>query len=101
MEMQNNNELRVQLISDLGLENLPMEKQEALLMRMMEVVLKRIFVETMAKLNEREKEEYTAMIEKNMTPEEVESYVREKIPKYEEMVLEITKQFREEMIGAE
>ncbi len=99
--MQNNNELRVQLISDLGLENLPMEKQEALLMRMMEVVLKRIFVETMAKLNEREKEEYTAMIEKNMTPEEVESYVREKIPKYEEMVLEITKQFREEMIGAE
>ena len=98
--MQEQNNLKTQLISDMGLENLPMEKQEALLMRMMEVVLKRIFVETIAKLSEKDGEEYMAMIEKNMMPEELEAYVREKIPRYEELVLEVTRQFREEMVDA-
>ncbi|MFA5993799.1 MAG: DUF5663 domain-containing protein [Parcubacteria group bacterium] len=100
MDMQEQNNLKTQLISDMGLENLPMEKQEALLMRMMEVVLKRIFVETIAKLSEKDGEEYMAMIEKNMMPEELEAYVREKIPRYEELVLEVTRQFREEMVDA-
>jgi hypothetical protein len=98
MNTQNQNSLRTQLIYDLGLSELPVEKQEDLLAKMMEVVLKRIFVETMARLNDEDREKYTEMIERDRTPEEVESFVREKIAKYDELVLEIVGQFREEIV---
>ena len=55
MDTQTQDNLRKQLIYDLGLADIPMEKQEELLVKMMEVVLKRIFVETMAKLNDEDK----------------------------------------------
>lgn len=100
MNTQTQDNVRAQLIYDLGLSDIPVEKQEELLVKMMEVVLKRIFVETMARLNDADKEMYMSMIEKNMTPEEVEAYVQDKIPRYNELVAEITRQLRDEMTNA-
>jgi hypothetical protein len=100
MDMQNQNHLHSQLINDLGLADIPAEKQEELLAKMMETVLKRIFVETMERLDKEDQSKYLEMIDRNVTPEEAESFVREKIPKYNELVMEITKKFREEMIDS-
>lgn len=100
MNTQSQTNLRAQLIYDLGLSELPEEKQEELIVKMMEVVLKRIFVETVIRLDKDGQEKYATMIEKNRTPEEIESFVREKIPKYDELVMQITKEFREEMVNS-
>jgi hypothetical protein len=85
------------LVAELGLADLPQEKQEQLLVRMTEVVLARIFVETMDKLSEHDQETYNSLIEREATPEELQKFLTEKIVNYDEMVKKIVDEFKEEM----
>jgi len=93
----NQNPVPQSIIDELGLNDLPQEKQEQLLIKMTEVVLQRIFVETMDKLAPADQEEYEKMIDREATPEEMEAFLREKIAGYEEMVKKIVDDFKEEM----
>lgn len=86
------------LIEELGLSDLPQEKQEKLLIRMTEVVLKRIFVETVEKLSEADQEAYSKMMEENASPEDVEKFLNEKISGYDALVKKIVDDFKEEML---
>jgi hypothetical protein len=97
--MSEKNSIQKTLIDELGLTDLSQEKQEELLAKMTEVVLKRIFVETMDKLTERDQEAYADLIEKNANPEEVEKFLTEKISGYNEMVKKVVDDFKEEMIN--
>jgi hypothetical protein len=89
--------MQADLIEALGISDLPREERDGLLSKALEVLLKRIFVETMSRLDEEGRKKYMDMVEKNFTPEEVEVFVKEKIPKYDELVMEIARQFRDEM----
>ena len=92
-----NNAIQQTLIDELGLADLPQDKKDELLVKMTEVVLKRIFVETMEKLSEKDQEEYSQMIEKEAAPEELEKFLTEKIAGYDEMVKKVVEEFKEEM----
>ncbi|MDQ1284177.1 MAG: hypothetical protein QG620_525 [Patescibacteria group bacterium] len=96
--MDTQTQLQNTLIEELGLASLPPEKQEELLVKMTEVVLKRIFVETMEKLPEADQEEYSKLIDANAAPEEVEKFLTEKIPNYDEMVKKVVEDFKGEML---
>jgi hypothetical protein len=85
------------LMEELGLADLPQEKQEQLAIKMTEVILKRIFMETMERLKEAEQEEFEKMINAKTGPEEVEKFLREKIGDYDQMVEKVTVDFKEEM----
>ncbi|MDR3558792.1 MAG: hypothetical protein P4L62_03125 [Candidatus Pacebacteria bacterium] len=91
-------DLQKTLIDELGLASLPQEKQEELLVKMTEVVLKRIFVETMEKLSETDQETYAKMIDENTPPEELEKFLMEKIANYDELVKKVVDGFRAEML---
>lgn len=95
--MDQQNQIQQELMKELGLENLPEDKQRELIAQMTEVVLKRIFVETMEKLNETDQEAYGQMIDKGASPEEVDTFLGEKIPDYEKMIQNIIVNFKEEM----
>jgi len=82
----NTQQIQQTFLEELGLSDLPQEKQEALLVKMTEVVLKRIFVETMEKLSVSDQEAYAKMIEDQEEPEKIEAFLKEKIPDYENMV---------------
>jgi len=84
-------------LDELGLGDLPQEKQEAILVKMTEVILKRIFLETVEKLSDTDKEDYAQMIESQSEPDQIENFLKEKIPNYEEMVKEIVENFKKEM----
>ncbi len=99
--MNNQTQLQQTLIDELGLSTLPPEKQEELLVKMTEVVLKRIFVETMEKLSEADQEEYSKMIDANAAPEEVEKYLTEKIANYDEMVKKVVEDFKNSLKQSE
>jgi len=60
------------LIEEMGLNDLPEEKQQELIDKMFEVLLKRIYVEANERLSEEDKNVLEGMIEKNSQPEEVE-----------------------------
>jgi hypothetical protein len=85
------------IIDELGLSELPQEKQEQLLIKMTEVVLNRIFNETMERLTDQDQAAYEQMLDKNATAEEMEAFLREKITDYDQMVIKIIDDFKGEM----
>jgi hypothetical protein len=95
--MTNQNGIQQTIIDELGLSDLSQEKKDALLTKMMEVVLKRIFLETMEKLSEADQEAYSKMIDNNATPEELDVFLKEKIADYDQMIAGIIDGFKEEM----
>ena len=72
------------IIEELGLQELPKEKQEELLVKIGEVVMKRIYLDTMEKLEKEDQEKLIDLMEKN--PEGIEVFLQEKIPDYEDFV---------------
>lgn len=85
------------LIEDLGLASLPAEKQQELVAKMTEVFLKRVFVESMEKLNVEDKKIYSQMIEEKSSLDKIDEFLEEKIANYSQMVLDISQKFKEEM----
>lgn len=87
-----------ELVRELGLDRLPEDKQQQLLAQMGEVLMKRIFLETLEKLAEAGKdEEYEQFMEKQPTQEEAEAFLTTHIPGYAEMVEGIVADFKNEM----
>lgn len=85
------------LMKELGLDKLPQDKQDALVIKMTEVVLKRMFVETMEKLNAADQEKLGEMMESKAAPEDIEKFLQEKIPNYDEILQGVITGFKEEM----
>lgn len=90
-----------QFVKSLGIDSLPEEKRDELLVKMTEVLLKRIFIETMEKLGESGRDEYEELMQKNPQPEELENFFSERIDNYDEIIRNIIEQFKTEMIGVE
>lgn len=95
--MTDQNQLQQTILDELGLSDLPEDKKNELLTKMTEVILKRIFVETMDKLSEADQQQYEQMIEQNVSPEELEGFLREKISDYDTMIQRIVEGFKEDM----
>ena len=94
--MPNQNTILQQtIIEELGLQDLPQEKQEQLLVKIGEVVIKRIYLETMENLEKPDQEKLVDMMEKN--PDGIEAFLKEKIPNYDEFVKKIVDDFKGEM----
>lgn len=90
-------QLKKELLEELGLASLPPDKQEEILIKMTEVLLKRILVETMEKLSEADREMYEKMVDEKSEPEKIGEFLKEKVLNYNEMVQKIILDFKEEM----
>jgi hypothetical protein len=95
--MNEQSSIQKKLLDELGLAGLPQDKQEQLLIKMTEVVLKRIFLETMERLDEKGREEYEKLIDEEATPEKMEAFLNSKIQNYDALVQEVVEDFKEEM----
>lgn len=84
------------LIQELGLGDLPEDKQVELLTTMTESVLKRITIQVLEQLSEEEKKEFDQVRESN-DPDKITEFLREKIENYDEMAENTVKEFKEEM----
>jgi hypothetical protein len=87
-----------QLIKDMGIDTLTEDKQNELIIKMTEVLLKRIFVETMEKLGEEGREEYEKLTEGEVSPEQIEAFFKERISNYDEMIKQVVSEFKTEMM---
>jgi len=89
--------LKQELIEALHLGDLPLDKQETLLEKIGEALVKRIFLETMEKLGDANVQEYEALLEKETSQEELEAFFENKIPGYNIFVRGIVEKFKEEL----
>ena len=95
--MSQQSSIQKSLLEEMGLSNIPQEKQEELVMKMTEVLLKKIFLETIGRLKEKDQDEYAKMIEEKSSPEAVEKFLKEKISDYDEVFEKIVADFKSEM----
>lgn len=89
--------LEKELIEAFHLEDVPADKQEELLSKIGEALLKRIFLETMEKMGEANVKEYEALLDKEAKGEEIEAFFESKIPGYNIFVRGVVTKFKEEM----
>jgi len=87
--------LQQTIIEELGLQDLPQEKQEELLVKIGEVVMKRIYLETMEGLEKPDQEKLVDMMDKN--PDGIEVFLKEKISNYDEFVKKVVDDFKGEL----
>lgn len=90
-------DIKKSLLDELGLSGVPKEKQEQLVIKMTEVLLKRIFLETVEKLDEKSQEEYAEMVKNNPTPNVLDIFLSSHINDYDEVVNKIIENFKKEM----
>jgi len=84
-------------MKELGLEKLPQEKQEELIAKMGEVILKKMFLKTVEKLDEDGRKHFEKMLEEKRTPEEIEEFLKVKIPDYDKVLEKIVGELKEEL----
>ncbi len=96
--MLDGNDAFVLLCEDLGISTLPQDKKEELITKMTELLLKRIFVETMERLSEQERYQYEKLVAVS-GPEEIAEYFKTRIKNYDQMVQKIIMEFRHEMLS--
>jgi len=95
--MNEQSQIQKNLLEELGLSDLPQNKQGQLVIKMTEVILKRIFLETMEKLDDAGREEYEKLINEEATPEKIEAFLNSKIQNYDALVKNVVEEFKEEM----
>ena len=84
------------IIKELGIDQLPPEKQEEILTAMTEVLLKRLTVRVLEKLDEKQQEEFS-QVSAGGDLEKVNQFFAANVPDYENIIQEEIGQFKEDM----
>jgi hypothetical protein len=95
--MTNQAQIQKNLMKELGIDDLSQDKQEQLIIKMTEVILKRMFLETIERLSEDDQEAYEQMISMQASPDDVENFLRSKIENYDQILEKVVLDFKEEM----
>ncbi len=93
--MTQNTIMQQTIIDELGLGDLPQEKQENLLVKIGELIMKRIYLETMESLEKPDQDKLLDLMDNK--PQEVEAFLKEKFPDYDNFVKKVVDDFKKEM----
>ena len=83
------------LISALGLDSLPQEKKDELLIKISEVVQQRIILRVLSELSEEDRQAFDGVLSAN-DDEKSLAFLQEKIPNFEAVVKHEIEKFRNE-----
>lgn len=85
------------LIAVFHLEGIAKEKQQELVTKLSEALLKRIFLETMERLGDAGVKEYEALLDKEANEQEIGTFFEAKIPGYGIFIEDVAKRFKAEI----
>jgi len=88
--------LKENIIKNLGIDQLPEDKKEEVLMLMTEALLKRILITTLEKIPANKKEEFDEIF-KSKDSEKINEFLSNNVPDYEKMLKNEIENFKEEM----
>jgi len=90
------NEINKNIITTLGIDTLPVEKQKEAMERLGALVYQEVMLKVLEILTEEEKDEFEKVIEKDPSPELMFEFLGSKIPNFEDIVKEEAEKLREE-----
>ncbi|EKE11301.1 MAG: hypothetical protein ACD_15C00109G0001 [uncultured bacterium] len=95
-EITQGQNIREMVEKEFGFDNLSDEKQQELVLKMTESVIKRVLVEAYIKLSDSKKQEFDKMMENTGTfdPGKAEEFLRTNVREYDDVVKEAMEELR-------
>lgn len=98
MENKTQEKIKNEIMKDLGLAKLSQEKQDEILAKIGEIILKKIFIETIDKLGDKDGTELKEMLNReDSNPEEIEKFLKAKIDDYDMIVEKIVEEVKRDV----
>jgi hypothetical protein len=92
------NPLLQKIGDEFGLSTLPPEKQEELLARIGGIIYQAVLMRVLSQMTEIEQDEFDSLLEKGAEPDEIFSFLKEKVPSVETIIKEESDAFKKETI---
>lgn len=90
---------KIDLIKELGIDKLPEEKKEQVLMQMGEIVQQRTLLRLTEEMTDEQKDKFNKILEENKeNPEKVTEYLQENFPELDNIVTEEVGRYKQEIM---
>ena len=97
--MTKKDDIHSKIISELGLDGLPKKRQDDILAKIGELILKKIFLKVVDELSDEDRASFEKMLKNGETAENIEKFLNEKIKNYDKMVEKIVEEIKKEIKG--
>lgn len=90
---------KVDLIKELGIDKLPEEKREQVLMQMGEIIQQRTLLRLAEEMTDEQKDEFNKALDENKeNPEKVTEYLQTNFPELDKIVMEEIGKYKQEIM---
>ncbi len=86
------------ILDALNFSALEPDEQQEMLMELHELIFKGTFIRLLERMDERSREEFTAMLEADASDEEVQGFIETKVPDAESAVLETVQELTSDIL---
>lgn len=97
MDQKNQDKIKGDIMQYLGLDKLSQDKQDEVLSKIGEIILKKIFIETVDKLSEGDRVEFERMLKEGTDADSIEKFLNTRIENYDIMIAKIADDLKEEL----
>lgn len=97
MDNKNQDKIKSDIMKDLGFDKLAEDKQDEILAKIGEIILKKIFIETIDKLEPQDADKFREMLQKGGSAEEIEEFLNAKIENYGIIIEKIVEEVKEDI----
>jgi len=93
----NQDKIKVEIMKDLGFDKLSEDKQDEILAKIGEIILKKMFIETVDRLGPEDAEKFKDMLKNGESVESIEEFLGAKIPDYDMIIGKIVEEVKEDI----
>lgn len=97
MNEKNQDKIKEDIMQYLGLNKLSQDKQDEILAKIGEIILKKIFIETVDKLKEGDREEFEKMLKDGSDADKIEKFLNTKIENYDIIIGKIVEDIKNDI----
>jgi len=98
MANKKQDEMQTEIMKELGFDKLSEDKQDEILSKIGEIILKRIFIETIDRLDQESAEKFKEMLKGGEDADKIEEFLGAKIENYDMIVGKIVEEVKEEIM---
>lgn len=97
MSQKNQDKIKEDIMQYLGLNKLSQDKQDEILSKIGEIILKKIFIETVDKLGEADRMEFEKMLKEGSDADKIEKFLNTKIENYDMIISRIVEEVKNDI----
>ncbi|MFA6183577.1 MAG: hypothetical protein WC682_00570 [Parcubacteria group bacterium] len=97
MATKNQDKIKKDIMLDLGMDKLPEDKQDEILAKIGEIILKKIFIETIDRLDEGDANEFKKMLEDGSDSDSIEKFLSARIENYDVIIEKIVAEVKSDI----